>query len=127
MVSNFIVQAINGENITIYRDGQQTRSFCFVDDLIEGFIRLMNTQPGFVGPINLGNPGEFTILEIAERVLNLVGSKSKLIFMPLLKDDPKHHQPNISLAKEKIGWKPRVPLNEGLRRTAGYFMNLFKG
>jgi UDP-glucuronate decarboxylase len=126
VVSNFIVQAIKGEDITIYGDGQQTRSFCYVDDLIEGFIRLMNVEPGFAGPVNLGNPGEFTMLELAERVLKLVGGKSKLTFMPLPEDDPKQRQPNISLAKEKLDWEPEVPLNEGLKRTVDYFVKLLK-
>jgi UDP-glucuronate decarboxylase len=126
VVSNFIVQAIKGEDITIYGDGQQTRSFCYVDDLIEGFIRLMNVEPGFAGPVNLGNPGEFTMLELAERVLKLVGGKSKLTFMPLPEDDPKQRQPNIFLAKEKLDWEPEVPLNEGLKRTVDYFVKLLK-
>ena len=127
VVSNFIVQALNGENITIFGDGQQTRSFCYVDELIEGFVRLMNTEPGFTGPVNLGNPGEFTMLELAEKVLKLVGGKSKLTFMPLPADDPKQRQPNIALAKDKLGWEPRVALDEGLKRTVDYFANLLKG
>lgn len=126
VVSNFIVQALKGENITIYGDGQQTRSFCYVDDLIEGFIRLMNTEPGFTGPVNLGNPGEFTMLELAEKVLKLVGGKSKLTFMPLPADDPKQRQPNIALAKDKLGWEPKVPLEDGLRLTVDYFAKLLK-
>jgi UDP-glucuronate decarboxylase len=126
VVSNFIVQALKGENITIYGDGQQTRSFCYVDDLIEGFIRLMNTEPGFTGPVNLGNPGEFTMLELAEKVLKLVGGKSKLTFMPLPADDPKQRQPNIALAKDKLGWGPKVPLEDGLRLTVDYFAKLLK-
>jgi UDP-glucuronate decarboxylase len=126
VVTNFIVQALKGENITIYGDGQQTRSFCYVDDLIEGFVRLMNTEPGFTGPVNLGNAGEFTILELAEKVLQLVGGKSKLVFMPLPADDPKQRQPNISLAKDKLGWQPNVPLVEGLGKTVDYFKKLTK-
>jgi UDP-glucuronate decarboxylase len=126
VVSNFIVQALKGENITIYGDGQQTRSFCYVDDLIEGFLRLMNSEPGFTGPVNLGNPGEFTMLELAEKVLKLVGGKSRLTFMPLPADDPKQRQPNIELAKEKLGWEPKVPLDEGLKRTVAYFAKLLK-
>ena len=126
VVSNFIVQALKKEDITIYGDGKQSRSFCYVDDLIEGFIRLMNVEPGFAGPVNLGNPGEFTMLELAERVLKLVGGKSKLTFMPLPEDDPKQRQPNISLAKEKLDWEPEVPLNEGLKRTVDYFVKLLK-
>ena len=121
VVSNFIVQALKGENITIYGDGQQTRSFCYVDDLIEGFVRLMNTEPGFAGPVNLGNPGEFTILELAEKVIKHVGGKSKLAFRPLPQDDPKQRQPNITLAKEKLGWEPKVSLDDGLKRTVEYF------
>jgi UDP-glucuronate decarboxylase len=126
VVSNFIVQALRGHDITIYGDGQQTRSFCYVDDLIEGFVRLMNTEPGFTGPVNLGNPSEFTMLELAEKVLNLVGGKSKLTFMPLPADDPKQRQPNISLANEKLGWKPHVTLDEGLQKTLDYFAKLLK-
>jgi len=121
VVSNFIVQALKAENITIYGDGQQTRSFCYVDDLIEGFVRFMNTEPGVTGPINLGNPGEFTMLELAEKVLQLVGGKSKLTFMPLPADDPKQRKPNIVLAKEKLGWEPKVLLEDGLKETIAYF------
>jgi len=126
VVSNFIVQALKGENITIYGDGQQTRSFCYVDDLIEGFIRFMNTDAGVTGPINLGNPGEFTMLELAEKVLQLVGGKSKLTFMPLPADDPKQRQPNITLAKDKLSWVPQVCLDDGLKRTVDYFAKLIK-
>lgn len=121
VVSNFIVQALKGQDITIFGDGSQTRSFCYVDDLIEGFIRLMNTEPGFTGPVNLGNPGEFTMLELAEKVIELTGSNSKLTFMPLPQDDPKQRQPNIELAKEKLGWEPAVRLEDGLRKTIDYF------
>ena len=121
VVSNFIVQALKGQDITIFGDGSQTRSFCYVDDLIEGFIRLMNTEPGFTGPVNLGNPGEFTMLELAEKVIELTGSKSKLTFMPLPQDDPKQRQPNIELAKNKLGWEPTVNLETGLRKTIDYF------
>jgi UDP-glucuronate decarboxylase len=124
VVSNFIVQALKGEDITIYGDGQQTRSFCYVDDLIEGFVRLMNTEPGFTGPLNLGNPGEFTMLELAEKVIKHVGGKSKLAFHPLPQDDPKQRQPNISLAKDKLDWKPKVSLDDGLKRTVDYFKKL---
>lgn len=126
VVSNFIVQALRGENITIYGDGQQTRSFCYVDDLIEGFVRLMRTEHGFTGPMNLGNPSEFTMLELAEKVLYLVGGKSRLTFMPLPADDPKQRQPNIQLAREKLNWEPKVSLDEGLRRTVDYFSKLLK-
>jgi len=126
VVSNFIVQALKGENITIYGDGQQTRSCCYVDDLIEGFVRLMNTEPGFTGPVNLGNPCEFTMLELAEKVVKLTGSKSKLKFMPLPADDPKQRKPNIDLAKDKLDWEPMVPLDEGLKRTVDYFVKIIK-
>lgn len=124
VVSNFIVQALKGQDITIFGDGSQTRSFCYVDDLIEGFIRLMNTEPGFTGPVNLGNPGEFTMLELAEKVIELTGSSSKLTFMPLPQDDPKQRQPNIELAKAKLGWEPKVNLENGLIKTIGYFKSL---
>jgi len=121
VVSNFIVQALRGEDITIYGDGQQTRSFCYVDDLIEGMLRLMDTEAGFTGPVNIGNPGEFTMLELAEMVLSLTGSKSKLVFQPLPSDDPRQRQPDITVAKEKLGWEPQVPLRDGLERTIAYF------
>jgi len=121
VVSNFIVQAIKGENITIYGDGQQTRSFCFVEDLIDGFILFMNSDPRFSGPINLGNPVEFTMLELAENVLKLVGGGSKLKFLPLPQDDPRQRKPDISLAKDKLGWNPTVSLEDGLSRTIKYF------
>jgi UDP-glucuronate decarboxylase len=124
VVSNFIVQALKGRDITIFGDGSQTRSFCYVDDLIEGFVRLMNTEPGFTGPVNLGNPGEFTMLELAEKVIELTGSSSKLTFMPLPQDDPRQRQPNIELAKSKLGWEPRVNLENGLKKTIDYFKNL---
>jgi len=121
VVSNFIVQALKGENITIYGDGQQTRSFCYVDDLIEAFVRLMNSEPAFTGPVNLGNPGEFTMLELAEKVIQLVGGKSKLSFHPLPADDPRQRQPDISIAKEKLNWTPKVSLGDGLSETVAYF------
>uniref|UniRef100_UPI00389A4FF7 UDP-glucuronic acid decarboxylase family protein n=1 Tax=Thiobacillus sedimenti TaxID=3110231 RepID=UPI00389A4FF7 len=121
VVSNFIVQALKGEDITIYGDGQQTRSFCYVDDMIEGFVRMMNSDDGFTGPVNMGNPGEFTMLELAERVLRLTGSKSKLAFHPLPTDDPKQRQPDISLARENLGWEPKVSLEDGLKETVAYF------
>lgn len=124
VVSNFIVQALKGENITMYGDGSQTRSFCYVDDLIEGFVRMMATEKGVTGPINLGNPGEFTMLELAEKVIQLTGSKSKLVFMPLPTDDPKQRQPNIQLAKENLGWEPKVNLEDGLKETISYFKKL---
>lgn len=121
VVSNFIVQALQGNNITIYGTGQQTRSFCYVDDLIEGFVRLMGTEPGITGPMNLGNPGEFTMLELAEKVLTLVGGKSKLTFTRLPSDDPKQRQPDISLAKSVLDWEPKVSLEDGLKETIAYF------
>ncbi|MDR2692978.1 MAG: SDR family oxidoreductase [Chitinispirillales bacterium] len=120
VVSNFIVQAIKGEDITIYGDGSQTRSFCYVDDLIDGMMRLMNAED-ITGPVNIGNPGEFTIRQLAEEVIGLTGSKSKIISQPLPSDDPKQRQPDITLAKEKLGWKPKVPLKDGLVKTIEYF------
>jgi len=125
VVSNFIVQALRGEDITIYGEGKQTRSFCYVDDLIEGFLRLMDSEAGFTGPCNLGNPGEFTIRELAEKVIALTNSGSKLVFKPLPVDDPMQRQPDISLARSKLdNWEPQVQLEEGLRRTITYFDNL---
>ncbi|MBE0422471.1 MAG: SDR family oxidoreductase [Lutibacter sp.] len=122
VVSNFIVQALKGENITIYGDGTQTRSFQYVDDLVEGMVRMMNADPNFVGPVNLGNPNEFTMLQLANTIIKLVGSSSKIVFMPLPKDDPKQRQPNIELAKEKLnGWEPKIQLEEGLGKTIAYF------
>ncbi len=121
VVSNFIVQALRGEDLTIYGDGTQTRSFCYADDLVEGFIRLMNSPDSVVGPINLGNPGEFTMIELAEKVLRLTGSKSKLIHMPLPEDDPKQRRPDISKAKQYLDWEPTVALEQGLERTIAYF------
>jgi len=121
VVSNFIVQALQGEDITIYGDGSQTRSFCFVDDLIEGLLLFMNSEDDFKGPVNLGNPNEFKILELAEKVINLTKSNSKLIFRPLPKDDPKQRQPDISLAKDKLDWKIKTELDEGLKHTINYF------
>ncbi len=121
VVSNFIVQAIKGEDITIFGEGTQTRSFCYVDDLIEGMIRLMNSRDGFTGPVNIGNPDEFTMLELAEKVIELTGSKSKLKFMELPQDDPKQRQPDITLAKKELGWEPTIKLEEGLKKTIEYF------
>jgi UDP-glucuronate decarboxylase len=121
VVSNFIVQALNGEDITIYGNGKQTRSFCYVDDLISGFVKLMDTEHGFTGPVNLGNPNEFTMLELAELTLELTHSKSKIIYQDLPMDDPKQRQPDISLAKDKLGWEPKIPLKEGLAKTIAYF------
>ncbi|MDE5833789.1 MAG: SDR family oxidoreductase [Desulfovibrio sp.] len=124
VVSNFIIQALKGEPITIYGDGSQTRSFCYVSDLIECVIRFMNTDPGFIGPMNMGNPREFTIKELAEQVVELTGSRSRIIYEPLPADDPKQRQPDISLAREKLGWEPEINLEEGLRRTIPYFKKL---
>ena len=121
VVSNFIVQALRGEDLTIYGDGTQTRSFCYVDDLVEGFIRLMNSPDEVVGPINMGNPGEFTMIELAEKVLRHTGAKSKLIHKPLPEDDPKQRRPDISRAKKYLNWEPTVPLDQGLERTIAYF------
>jgi len=121
VVSNFIVQALRGEDIHIYGDGLQTRSFCYVDDLVEGMVRMMETEPGFTGPVNLGNPGEFTVLELAEKVIDLVGSRSRLMHMPLPPDDPKQRKPDIALAKAKLGWEPKIDLEDGLKETIRYF------
>ncbi|MBD3241430.1 MAG: NAD-dependent epimerase/dehydratase family protein [Chitinivibrionales bacterium] len=126
VVSNFIVQALRGEDITIYGDGSQTRSFCYVEDLIEGMVRMMNTE-GFSGPVNIGNPGEFTIKELAEEILTQVGGSSKLVFGPLPSDDPKQRRPDIALARERLGWEPKVALKEGLERTVAYFRDALAG
>lgn len=126
VVSNFIMQALRGEDITIYGDGKQTRSFCYATDLIEGWIRLMATSDEVTGPINLGNPGEFTMIELAENVVELTESKSQLVFEPLPADDPKQRKPDITLAKNKLGWEPTVPLREGLVKTIEYFDALLK-
>ena len=126
VVSNFIIQAIKNEPITIYGDGKQTRSFCYCDDLVEGFIKLMNSDESITGPINLGNPGEFTMLELADNILKLTNSSSKLIYEPLPEDDPKQRRPDISLAKEQLNWSPKIDLNEGLKKTISYFENLLK-
>ena len=125
VVSNFIVQALKGEDLTIYGDGSQTRSFCYVDDLIEGFVRMMN-QGKIIGPVNIGNPGEFTMLELAKEVLDLTGSKSKIVYKPLPGDDPKMRRPNIDLAKSALGWEPTIPLRQGLEKTIVYFEELLK-
>ena len=124
VVSNFIVQALNGDPITIYGDGSQTRSFCYVDDLIEGFIRLMASPAGVTGPINLGNPGEFTIKDLAEIVIDMTGSSSELIYLPLPQNDPRQRQPDITLAKERLHWQPSVALRDGLSRTIEHFDSL---
>ncbi len=125
VVSNFIMQALAGEPITIHGKGEQTRAFCYVDDLIDGMIRLMNSPDDFTGPVNIGNPGEFTIMELAEMVIRLTGSRSKLIFEPAAIDDPKQRRPNIELAKAKLGWEPKVPLEEGLKKTIAYFRSTY--
>lgn len=124
VVSNFIVQALNGDPITLYGDGSQSRSFCYVDDLIDGMLNVMETGPDFIGPINLGNPAEFTMLELAEKVLSLTGSKSKLTYLPLPQDDPRQRQPDISLAKEKLNWVPKISLEDGLKETIAYFRSI---
>jgi len=124
VVSNFIVQALKNEPITIYGNGEQTRSFCYVDDMVDAFVRLMNAPDDVTGPVNLGNPGEFTIHELAQKVIDLTGSKSELVFRPLPSDDPTQRCPNISVASEKLGWKPLVGLDDGLRKTIAYFDTL---
>jgi UDP-glucuronate decarboxylase len=124
VVSNFIVQALRGDPITIYGEGQQTRSFCYVDDLVEGFVRLMGTEDEFCGPVNLGNPDEFTIRELAEIVVKMTKSTSNLVFKPLPPDDPRQRQPNITLAREKLGWQPTVKLPDGLTKTIAYFQSI---
>jgi UDP-glucuronate decarboxylase len=126
VVSNFILQALRNKPITIYGDGSQTRSFCYVDDMIEGLIRLMNTPDSFTGPVNLGNPEEVSILELAETIIELIGSKSQLVFMPLPQDDPKRRCPDITLAKTVLQWEPRTPLREGLKKTIDYFDNCLR-
>lgn len=126
VVSNFIVQALKNEPITIFGDGKQTRSFCYVDDLIDGMIKMMNTEPGFTGPVNLGNPEEFSILELAENIIELTGSRSKIIYKPLPQDDPKRRKPDISLAKNKLQWEPKIKLRDGLKKTIKYFEELLR-
>jgi UDP-glucuronate decarboxylase len=126
VVSNFIMQALQGEDITIYGDGSQTRSFQYVDDLIEGMLLMMASRDEFTGPVNIGNPNEFTILELATKVIELTGSKSKIIRLPLPSDDPMQRQPNIDLAKMELGWEPKIQLDEGLKKTIHYFDNLLK-
>ncbi len=126
VVSNFIIQALLGEPITVYGNGEQTRSFCYVDDLVECMVRFMASEADFVGPMNMGNPGEFTIGELAEKVIALAGSSSKIIHEPLPNDDPRQRQPNIDLAKTKLGWEPKIPLEEGLKKTIAYFEELLR-
>ena len=124
VVSNFIVQALKGEDITVYGDGSQTRSFCYVDDLIDGLIRMMNSPDAFTGPVNIGNPREFTILQLAETLIQMTGSASRIIFKPLPQDDPIQRRPDITLAREKLGWEPEIHLSEGLEKTIAYFRSL---
>lgn len=124
VVSNFIVQALRGDDLTIYGDGQQTRSFCYVDDLIDGMVKLMDSPSDFTGPVNIGNPSEFTMLELAEKVLRLVGGRSRLVYMALPADDPKQRKPDIKLAKSQLGWAPQVTLEDGLNETIAYFRRL---
>jgi UDP-glucuronate decarboxylase len=124
VISNFIVQSLKNKDITIYGDGSQTRSFCYVDDLVEGIIKMMNSREDFVGPVNLGNPKEFTILELAKKIIKLTDSKSKIIYKPLPEDDPKQRQPNIELAHKELKWEPKIQLEEGLIKTINYFERL---
>ena len=124
VVSNFIVQALKGEDITIYGDGNQTRSFCYVDDLVDGFIKMMETEKGFTGPVNLGNPGEFTMNELAQKILKMTQSKSKLKYFPLPQDDPRQRKPDIGLAQSKLNWNPHILLEEGLEKTINYFQKM---
>jgi UDP-glucuronate decarboxylase len=124
VVSNFIMQALSGKDITVYGDGSQSRSFCFVDDMIEGIVRMMGNPHEFTGPVNLGNPNEFTILQLAEKVIRMTGSRSKIVFQPLPTDDPTQRRPDIELARRKLDWKPTIELEEGLQRTIDYFKNL---
>jgi len=126
VVSNFIVQALTNRDITVYGDGSQTRSFCYVDDLVEGLIRMMNAPDDFVGPVNLGNPTEFTILDLAEKTIRLTGSKSKIIFKPLPQDDPLQRRPDITLAKEKLQWEPKIDVENGLNKTIEYFRDILE-
>ncbi|MFA5084530.1 MAG: UDP-glucuronic acid decarboxylase family protein, partial [Candidatus Paceibacterota bacterium] len=123
VISNFIVQALKGDDLTVYGDGSQTRSFCYVDDLIDGLIKLIGSHDDFTGPVNLGNPSEYTISEMAQKIIELTGSKSEIVFKPLPSDDPKQRRPDISLAKEKLGWEPKISLDEGLIKTVDYFKN----
>ena len=126
VVSNFIVQALRGEDITIYGSGSQTRSFCYVDDLIDAFLKMMESEAGFYGPVNIGNPGEFTMLELAEKVLSLTGSKSRMVYKPLPPDDPRQRKPDISLARAKLGWQPTIALEDGLKETIAYFRKVLE-
>ena len=127
VVSNFIVQALRGENITVFGDGAQTRSFCYVDDLVEGLIRMMSSPAGFTGPVNIGKPQEFTVLQLAQKVISITNSPSQIVFRPLPQDDPIQRRPDITLAREKLGWEPHIQLDEGLKKTVAYFSGLIKG
>lgn len=126
VVSNVICQALQGKDITLYGDGTQTRSFCYVDDLIEAMVRMMNSAKGFTGPVNTGNPGEFTINELAEKIIKKLGGKGKIVYKPLPKDDPTQRRPDITLAKEKLGWEPKIQLDEGLDKTIAYFKRVLE-
>ena len=126
VVSNFIVQALKNEPITVYGDGTQTRSFCYVDDMVEGIIKMMNSPDDFTGPVNLGNPEEYRIIDLAQKIIELTGSRSKIVFKPLPQDDPKRRRPDITLAKEKLGWEPKTPLEKGLKKTIAYFEELLR-
>jgi UDP-glucuronate decarboxylase len=127
VVSNFVVQALRGQDITIFGDGQQTRSFCYVDDLVDAMVRMMDTPRGFTGPVNIGNPGEYTMLELAETVIRMTGSRSKLIHQPLPSDDPRQRRPDITLAQDKLSWSPTISLQDGLAPTIDYFRKLLNG
>ncbi len=124
VVSNFIVRALKNEDITIYGDASQTRSFCYVDDLLEGMVRMMNSRDDFIGPVNIGNPEEFTILELAQKIIALTDSKSKIVYEPLPPDDPKQRQPLIDLAQNELKWEPKIQLKQGLQKTISYFNDL---
>ena len=126
VISNFIVKTLKNKDITVYGDGSQTRSFCYVDDLVEGIIKMMNSRKDFVGPVNLGNPKELSILELAKKIIKLTDSKSKIIYGPLPEDDPKQRQPNIALAKRELSWEPKIQINQGLKKTISYFDKLLK-
>lgn len=124
VVNNFIVQALRGENITIYGDGSQIRSFCYVDDMIDALIRMMNSDDNFTGPVNVGNPQEFKILDLAKRIIAMADSKSNIVYLPLSSDDPMQRKPDISLAREKLGWRPKTPIDVGLEKTFDYFRKM---
>ncbi|GAG47561.1 unnamed protein product, partial [marine sediment metagenome] len=124
VISNFIRQALRGDDLTIFGDGTQTRSFCYRDDMVEGLIRMIEAPDDFIGPVNLGNPGEFTIAELAEMIIEMTGSKSNLVYRPLPPDDPAHRQPDITLARERLGWEPIVPLGDGLAKTIEWFRSI---